>query len=395
MPQPRPREQARGLPGGRFFQSLGIAVVGLVAALVLLELAGMLLPALSADALDPERELLRDARVAPHPYLGYANKPGFRSTGGAQVAHNALGFRGPETTWDKPAGVYRIVCLGGSSTYGHDASGDAATWPARLQEHLNASALLLRVEVINAGCEGYSTFESLINLELRCVDLQPDLVVTYHAINDMRCALWTAAQPDNSHWRAVWPVERKCGVERWLERSTTWRLLRSLDSDWRAARSGDLGWYAIVDYGKEAWTLSPAAELGFASVRRNLETLVAVARAHASRIVLGLEGVRWSDFDRFDSAEAQKSGMRRVLDLTREVGTELGVPVIDLAAALEGEAERQRAETGRDSVFTSEVHLTDEGADLLARMLGQAIVDLGWIDGAGAGAPTAGSIAGS
>jgi len=374
-------------------------MVALVAALALLELAGQVLPALSADALDPERELLRSARVEPHPYLAYANKPGFRSdaraTGGPQIAHNALGFRGPETTLEKPAGVYRIVCLGGSSTYGHGSSSDATTWPMRLQEHLNASGLPLRVEVINAGCQGYSTFESLINLELRCVDLAPDLIVTYHAINDMRCALWTSAQPDNTHWRAVWPVERKSSIERWLEHTTTWRLLRSLDPDWRAARSGDLGWYAIVDYGKEAWALSPAAERGFASVQRNLESIVAVARAHGARVVFGLEGLRWSDLDRFGSAEAQKAGMRRVLDLTREVGAELDVPVVDLARVLEAEAERQRAESGRDSIFTSEVHLTDEGADLLARTLCQALLELGWIAGDGKVAGSPSSTAGS
>jgi hypothetical protein len=195
----------------------------------------------------------------------------------------------------------------------------------------------------------------------------------------MRCALWTEARPDNSHWRAVWPVERASAPERWLARSTTWRLLCGLDPHWRAERRGDLGWFAIAAYGADAWSLSPAAETGFASVRRNLESLTAVARAHGAQVLFGLEGVRWSDLERFDSGAAQAIGMRRVLALTREVGAELDVPVVDLAAALEGEAERQRAASGADQVFSGEVHLTDAGADLLARELARSILALGML----------------
>jgi len=383
MPQPPAKNPSTPRSQGSFLRRVGLFTTVLLAVLAVLELVGLFVPALSADVLDPERKLLEQARVEPHPYLAYANKPGYssdqRASGGKQIAHNALGFRGPETTWDKPEGVWRIVCLGGSSTYGHGPSSNATTWPMRLQDHLNAAVLPKRVEVINAGCQGYSTFESLINLSIRLVDFEPDLVVTYHAINDMRCALWREAQHDNSHWRAIWPVERPSLVDRLLGRTTTWRLLRSLDPTWRARRSGDLGWYAIVGYGGEDYALSPAAEVGFASVRRNLESIAALARGHGAQVLFGLEAMRWSDLERFGTAEAQRAGLQRVLDITREVGAAHEIPVVDLAAALEGEADRQRAENGSDRIFTSEVHLTDEGADLLARTLAQAILELGLV----------------
>jgi hypothetical protein len=50
--------------------------------------------------------------------------------------------------------------------------------------------------VINGGCQGYSTFEMQIQLELRGVDFQPDLVLCYETINDMRCALYPNVQHD-------------------------------------------------------------------------------------------------------------------------------------------------------------------------------------------------------
>jgi lysophospholipase L1-like esterase len=383
MQPPKPIHQA---PAGRvrgFLLGLGVLVTVLAIAVVALEVAGRFVPALSPDTLDPEKKLLAAARVEPHPYLAYANKPGFRSEPHGldrhQISHNQLGFRGPETTWDKPEGVWRIVCLGGSSTYGHGPTSDATTWPARLQAHLNEAGPPLRVEVINGGCQGYSTFESLVNLSLRMVDLEPDLVVVYHAINDARCALWPRVERDNTHWRALWPIERTSALERLLSRSTTWLLLKGLDPAWKAGRSGDLGWYAIVGYPAEDWKLSPSAELGFASVRRNLESIVAVSRGHGAQVVLGLQAMRWSDLDRFGTKEAQVEGLRRVLQITREVGGELDVPVVDLAAPLEAEAERQRVADGKDTVFTSEVHLTNEGADLLARTLAQSILELGLV----------------
>ena len=60
---------------------------------------------------------LKNARVQPHPYLAYANKPNFHKPAYEndphEIRHNSLGYRGPEITIDKPEGAYRIVCLGG------------------------------------------------------------------------------------------------------------------------------------------------------------------------------------------------------------------------------------------------------------------------------------------
>src|SRR5690606_16916383 len=132
----------------------------------------------------------------PHPYLAYSLTPGYRSWKNApsQASHNSLGFRGPETTWEKPEGVYRIACLGGSSTYGHTPTSDATTWPARLGVHLSQRYPERRIEVINAGTSGYSTFESIVNLAFRVSQLEPDLVIVYHSINDMRCLLYPNPQ---------------------------------------------------------------------------------------------------------------------------------------------------------------------------------------------------------
>ena len=58
---------------------------------------------------------VRDGLVIPHPYLLYVARPGYQEFGFTQV--NSLGYRGHEIAHDKPAGTYRILCLGGSTTF--------------------------------------------------------------------------------------------------------------------------------------------------------------------------------------------------------------------------------------------------------------------------------------
>ncbi len=132
-------------------------------------------------------------RYKPHRYLGYALNPGFRS---GKTNHNRHGFRGPEITKKAP-GEFRIVCVGGSTTYTSEVEDDALTYPGQLQRLLREGGHP-GVRVINAGCGGWTTWESLINLELNLLELEPDLLVVYHAINDI-------------HPRMVWPPEAYVG----------------------------------------------------------------------------------------------------------------------------------------------------------------------------------------
>ena len=393
MPQSASPDQPRERASTRILRGLGISVCVLGLIVLALELGGHFVPALSREALDPDALALSRARVEPHPYLAYVNKPGFsldlRAEGGKQISHNSLGQRGPEISVQRPAGVFRIVCLGGSSTYGHGPSSDASTWPGRLQDLLNLAAGPAgpRFEVVNAGCQGYSTFESLINLELRLVDLQPDLVLVYHGINDMRCAIYGTPVRDNTNWRAIWPVERPSGIDRFLQRSTTYLLLRRLDPQWLAMRQ-NLGAYVIRDFDPsvDRYVKSePVPSQGYDNLRRNLASIVAVARYHGARVAFATQGARVEDIawppgtpregpPPTASYDVQVAGLARVQTILREVGAELDVTVIEASAGLDAAAAASRAESGAelDDIFSNDVHLTDRGADTLARL---------WIEG--------------
>ena len=374
------------------WRKLALAGASLLALLVAFELACRLfeIPGLRRDDLDPLGAEQRKARIEPHPYLAYANKRDYRHPPTPddphQISHNSMGFRGPETTWEKPPGVFRIACLGGSSTYGFGPSSDATTWPARLQAHLNELPPEQRggktVEVINGGCQGYSTFEILINLELRMVDLSPDLVVVYESINDMRCALYPHVRRDNTHWRAVFPVERPGPFQRVLERSYAFLAWRRYATDWWEERK-NLGSYVIVDFGKYAddFAQPDPGDLGFRNFQRNLVSIVQVARGQGAEAVFVTQGLRpkSSSIEAASSKDLQLAGMERMSDILRKVAAERSVPLVDAERVLEARAEEELAATGNQTIFTNEVHLQDAGADLLARTIAEGLLAQGLI----------------
>ncbi|MGQ0550186.1 MAG: SGNH/GDSL hydrolase family protein [Armatimonadota bacterium] len=104
-------------------------------------------------------------------------EPVYRST-------NSWGFRGPEFESRKPAGLIRIVCLGASTTEG--SHGDLETYPHFLQQELNRMFPGRRIEVLNAGHHGQQIADLLDILRLRVLPLDPDLVIFYEAVNDIR-----------------------------------------------------------------------------------------------------------------------------------------------------------------------------------------------------------------
>lgn len=158
--------------------------------------------------LDPGTTSFLAPRYAPHHYESYIPKPGFVSRDGRN-RHNALGFRGGEITQPKPAGVFRIAALGGSTTYDTEVRDWHDAYPAQLEKLLNAGRPDGGVEVVNAGVPGHDTGEILINLEFRVLDLQPDLLIFYENTNDVASRIVPPRlyRGDNSGRRKIWDSE--------------------------------------------------------------------------------------------------------------------------------------------------------------------------------------------
>lgn len=111
------------------------------------------------------------------PDLGWSLLPGATADSKAtgvrvRYAINSLGLRGPETTLDKPEGIFRIVVLGDSHAFGFGIP---------LEQHFTTllQGYFKDVEVLNLGVCGYGVDQMALRLERDGFPLHPDLVICY------------------------------------------------------------------------------------------------------------------------------------------------------------------------------------------------------------------------
>jgi len=112
------------------------------------------------------------------------------------VTINKLGFRGPEFSLEKPPGVFRILCLGDSTTFSVHVNDDQ-TYPFQLQKILNENFKTL--EVINAGVPNWGTNDQLRFLKERAIQVKPDLIIHLFCNNDPK-DIGTDIDADRGHY---------------------------------------------------------------------------------------------------------------------------------------------------------------------------------------------------
>lgn len=112
------------------------------------------------------------------------------------VTTNQMGLRNPEVPLAKPAGVFRIACLGDSSTFGYNLS-DTDAYPRVLERMLNETHPG-RFQVINFGHAGYTSRQGLEQLRRRVLPYQPDAVIMAFGSNDLS---WQMQESDDERIR--------------------------------------------------------------------------------------------------------------------------------------------------------------------------------------------------
>lgn len=321
------------------------------------------------------------SKYVPHNYIGYVGAPDFKR---GKNRHNSLGYRGDPIAQPKPEGEFRIVCLGGSTTYTAALEDHTLSYPSLLQAELQAGGYPY-VRVVNAGAEGYSSYESLLTFQLRVLDLEPDMIIVYHAVNDIIMRItWpgSAYRGDNSGALVHSPgLHRRVPL---LQRSTALRILMirlgmakspvRLDSTlvkfaptsyaWRFIRQYHAGRYPSGIFSKV-----PLSQMLEANppvyFERNLTHLLVSARHWGVQPVLATFAYSKKLEDDAMSSEEFAAGIDEMNRIIIELGREFEVPVFDFAAVFPDDPE----------LYFGAVHVNHQGVREKARLFAGFLIE--------------------
>ncbi len=133
---------------------------------------------------------------------------------------NSHRLRGPDFSEKKGPGVFRIVCLGNSCTFGWRIE-EEQVFPRQLERMLANSLPGTTYEVINAGVTGYSSLQGLRFLKKEVLNWHPDLLVVSYGWNDH----WAGAQ-DIADKDQRLPPQWVLDIQNLLGRTLTYRWLK-------------------------------------------------------------------------------------------------------------------------------------------------------------------------
>jgi len=287
----------------------------------------------------------------PHPYLVYVLNPNtqyyhesFYGKAPKQFI-NSQGFRGKEFTKEKSKGVYRIVCIGGSTTFSYNETDETKTYPQLLEDALNTTFESPSFEVINAGTPGWTTAENLINLQFRLLELKPDMVILYEGVNDTYALrMDEEGKSDYSNFRRIVNYTAPGAMEKFLFRASRMYRLYFVTTHQVAF---DINAIAAKPYPPEKKVLENLDKGTGKYFRSNMDSMVVLAQSRDITPVLMTMGHGpWHP------------SLMRLNGLTREVAAARGAVLVDFEV------------TSQPTYFVQDlIHLTRAGNTAMARIL--------------------------
>ena len=280
-----------------------------------------------------------------------------------RISVNSLGFRSPELALPKAKNTIRLAFLGGSTTWCAEVSGNEMTWPHLVWGELQKAFPNANFDYLNAGVPGYSTRESLVTLEKRVRQLSPDVIIIYHATNDLSYDTRSLAKnqgiysgkPEEISWLGNW--------------SLAWFLLEKNVQIWLRGRHA-LSEIAHLSFDPKGLSRPFKKRLSaIISASKNIAPVVAVATfSYKFRPEQNKEEqIRAANtslyYMPYMSLDGILDGFREYNRIIREVAHETGVILI------EGENDIP----GDDVHFNDSVHFKDAGSVAMANRVTEAL----------------------
>jgi hypothetical protein len=330
----------------------------------------------------------QEALFTPDPVLGRRHVKNAKAvvlewskTTPNRVSINQFGFRGPTPrTLAKPAGVIRVIVQGGSTTEDIFVE-DGRTWPEQLQEKLNAGLKTDRIEVVNMGTSGYTSWNCVNDLKRNGLDLKPDIVVAYHGVNDFRKSLDRHNHLEPIEAYVKYEERATCGLSRLLCQSCILDQLNRAYYYRGGARSREHCLAYWRDPDKIDVDLTGIEE----PTNQALDELLALSKQHSFKLVIGRQATlmkqahpdeevpllwrlfRWKCQGKCLSWQSFLEGRTRVVETQKQFAEKHGLPYIDTEAWVP-----------KTSVyFVDDAHTLEAGADKISDAFADGLIKSG------------------
>src|SRR3954471_7962404 len=271
-----------------------------------------------------------DSSIIPHPYLLYANRPGFSGKGFLQT--DAAGYRivpQPERATTEPP--QKILALGGSTTFSYPYVADPANaWPAQLQTILGPG-----VEVINAGLSSATSAELLASYIFRHRYLKSDIVIIDVGGNDVTAMMFENYRADYSHFRAHGTRPIAGTLDRKILAWGGWPARMLYAQNWNVLTTVFSPMPFDLSLISPARALERAERAPTTGFERNLDLLVrAIVEDGATPVLFGFTQAREQLISRnrpdlVGRERAWVVGAERILEIMKRIASERHVTYID------------------------------------------------------------------
>jgi lysophospholipase L1-like esterase len=264
------------------------------------------------------------------------------------VSTNAQAFRADYAIGRKPAGTFRVVCLGDSVTFGYRVP---AVWPERPNDYnpewqpfpmLIEKALLKTnpnrsIEVFPMAVPGYTSHQGLAWLRRDIDYLQPDVVIVSFGWNDVSISDVPDRESIDTNWGPV--------ATRWL-------------IDHSQAFAHATRWLRSRRNAPQQRTKPPAPRVSEPEYIKNMGAIVRLARDHNAKVIV--MGAPYRD-SKTNPSEAEL--MTEYRSLLRNIMEEKQVPYLEILELTES------AGGVNDGFFGELIHPNHMGHRLIASEL--------------------------
>lgn len=258
---------------------------------------------------------------------------------------------------DKPADTFRIIALGGSTTWGDHAKDDQ-TYPYYLETILNDNRDAIKYEVINAGICG-ADVPMMTSALKKMMKLQPDLVIVHAGWNDVMKAI-----QEGSTLRAM-----SNQLVLWLMKHSLFFVALKEKIAYTLHQHAEYAWYEKDNTKKGGPTIS-LDHPSFNAFRHNLLELTKFTKGAGIESVLIRFPYRFYR-DEATSSEAGltsyfwKPAVERLLASIDDVAAKTHTPVIDCVERFNN--------LDKTDLFFDVMHTSPKGNAILAEIIYQGL----------------------